>query len=69
MHKTPTTVTLQQHYSPCFHLHMLVNLCSQLRTLLSLVISSLTDGTSSSCISLKVTKYKPNAKSLSAVMQ
>jgi len=31
--------------------------------------SSLTDETSSSCISLKVTKYKTNVKSLSAVMQ
>jgi len=31
--------------------------------------SSLTDETSSSCISLKVTNYKPNVKSLSAVMQ
>ena len=31
--------------------------------------SSLTDETSSSCISLKVTKYKPDVKSLSAVMQ
>ena len=31
--------------------------------------SSLTDETSSSCISLKVTRYKPNVKSLSAVMQ
>jgi len=31
--------------------------------------SSLIDETSSSCISLKVTKYKPNVKSLSAVMQ
>ena len=30
---------------------------------------SLTDETSSSCISLKVTKYKPSVKSLSAVMQ
>ena len=31
--------------------------------------SSLTDEISSSCISLRVTKYKPNVKSLSAVMQ
>ena len=31
--------------------------------------SSLTDETSSSCISLEVTTYKPNVKSLSAVMQ
>ena len=31
--------------------------------------SSLTDETSSSYISLKVTKYKPDVKSLSAVMQ
>ena len=31
--------------------------------------SSLTDKTSSSCISLKVTKYKPDVKSLSVVMQ
>ena len=31
--------------------------------------SSLTDKTSSSYISLKVTKYKPDVKSLSAVMQ
>ena len=31
--------------------------------------SSLTDETSSLCISLKVTKYKPDVKSLSAVMQ
>jgi len=31
--------------------------------------SSLTDETSSACISLKVTKYKPDIKSLSSVMQ
>lgn len=31
--------------------------------------SRLTDETSSSCISLKVTKYKPDVKSLSKVMQ
>ena len=31
--------------------------------------SNLTDETSSSCISLKVTKYKPVVKSLSAAMQ
>jgi len=31
--------------------------------------SSLTDEISSLCISLRVTKYKPNVKSLSAVMQ
>ena len=31
--------------------------------------SNLIDETNSSCISQKVTKYKPNVKSLSAVMQ
>ena len=31
--------------------------------------SSMTDETSSACISLKVTKYKPDIKSLSSVMQ
>ena len=47
--------------------------CESLLSLMNFIMSrnrsSLTDETSSSCISLKVTKYKPDVKSLSTVMQ
>jgi len=53
--------TLKQHYSPSFHLHMLCKfLLSVMNFSKSHNSSSLTDDTSSSYISLKVTKYKPN---------
>ena len=62
--------TLQLHYSPYFHLHMLVSLYSSVMNFIkSRNRNSLTDETGSSCMSLKVTKYKPDVTSLSAVMQ
>ena len=47
--------------------------CESLFSVMNLIKSrsrsSLTDETSSSCISLKVTNYRPDVKSLSAAMQ